>query len=600
MTRQPASSAARTGRQESAPNAMRSLRQVSTLAMAASLLAGCVSLDPNGRSFEQRVEAARQEARINAAAEDYSQFLIARYASLINDPDEAARKYALVARSRPEDQSLAERAVFSALLANDFPLALTISSRTSAAIIDETSLPRVSLAADAMARGNFGDVPEIVDGADSGLFNGLILSSLKAWSLFAEGDHETAEITLMEGAGGDAYLNEIVLNLLGLMEVAGKADEAALETYARLDANGTLIATAADSYARLLAQQGETGKALDVLDTYLTDTGHNPLIRTLAEEIRAGETPEIIRLNARQGAALSVYVPAAALAAKSNSDLPGVYYSIALRLDPDLQAARALWADSLDASGRTDAAIAMLQSIPDTSPFYTTATGQLAWAFHRAGRDQDALDLAHRTLAGNPDRDLKIQMADLLRSLDKNDEALSVFSEVIAEDEASNEHDWRLYFARATLQERLGRWPQAEQDLLRARELNPASPDVLNYLGYSWVDRGVELEQGLDLIRKALTLRPESGAITDSLGWAHYKLGNYDKAIVYLERAAELEPGLAEVIDHLGDAYWMVGRRTEARFQWERAITLLDDDRDIADIQSKFLTGPTAATPKAP
>ena len=242
----------------------------------------------------------------------------------------------------------------------------------------------------------------------------------------------------------------------------------------------------------------------------------------------------------------------------------------------------------------------MLQSIPDTSPFYTTAAGQLAWAFHRAGRDQDALDLAHRTLAGNPDRDLKIQMADLLRSLDNNDEALSVFSEVIAADEASNEHDWRLYFARATLQERLGRWPQAEQDLLRARELNPSSPDVLNYLGYSWVDRGVELEQGLDLIRKALTLRPESGAITDSLGWAHYKLGDYDKAIVYLERAAELEPGLAEVIDHLGDAYWMVGRRTEARFQWERAITLLDDDSDIADIQSKFLTGPTAATTKAP
>ena len=116
---------------------------------------------------------------------------------------------------------------------------------------------------------------------------------------------------------------------------------------------------------------------------------------------------------------------------------------------------------------------------------------------------------------------------------------------------------------------------------------------MLNHLGYSWVDRGLHLERGMDLIRQALSLRPNSGAITDSLGWGYYKLGDFDQAVYYLELAAEIEPDLAEIIDHLGDAYWMTGRRTEARFQWEKALTLLnDDEQEIRTIERKMLTGP--------
>lgn len=568
------------------------VRRFSVFAIVLSLAAGCTSIDTSRSDLNARLAAARADAETNAVASDYSQFLIARYASLINDPEEAAEKYALVARSRPDDSSIIERAVFSALLANDFSLAHSISNRATADIRQQTSLTRMTLAADALARGKPAKVGPLLEGEDPGLFNSLIMNSLKAWALFEQGQPGEAQVALLDASAGDAYLDSIVLNLLGLMEVSSNEDKAAMETFAKLRANGAMIASTVESYARLLANYGEPQEALDVLAAFRDAAGHNPAVTELVWKIRNDKPVAIKRMTAREGAALSVYVPAAALAEQARNDLPGVYYAIALRLDPDLHAARALWADALDNAGRRDESIEMLGTIPANSPYYTSARGQLAWALRRSDKNEDALALVYKTLEGNPDRDLKIQMADLLRSLERDGEAAAVLTEIIDDDEAAGEPDWRLYYARGSVYERIGKWPVAETDLMTALELNPASPDVMNYLGYSWIDRNENLEEGLDLIRKALTLRPQSGAITDSLGWAYYRIGDYEKAVGYLERAAELEPGLAEISDHLGDAYWRLGRQTEARYQWQRAISVSEDEQEIDRLQRKLLTGP--------
>ncbi len=566
--------------------------RVSLSVLALAGLAACSSVDTSNASLNQRLAIARADAETNAIAEDYSQFLVARYASLINDPGQAARKYALVARSSPHDQSIMERAVFSALLANNFPLALSISNKASAETLQETSLPRLTLAAQALISGHGDRVSRILEGSDPGLFNSLIMTSLEAWALLDQGKPGDAQLKLLSASQGDPYLDTIVMNLLGLMETAAGDDEAALKTFSRIDKNGALTATAADTYARLLASQGDVEKAIDVLDRFRSSAGHNPVITQLIEDLQAGNAPAVHRLSVREGAALSVYVPAAALGAQSQNDLPGVYYSIALRLDPDLDAAKALWADALDQAGRSEESINMLQTIPVNSPYYSTARGQLAWALRRDQQNAKAYELVRTTLGGDPGRDLKIQMADLLRALDRNGEALTVFDELIEDDKARKSPDWRLYFARGAIHEEMGSWPLAEADLKTAKALNATSPDVLNYLGYSWVDRGINLEEGLELIRMALSLRPGSGAITDSLGWAYYKIGRYEEAISYLERAVELEPGLAEINEHLGDAYWMAGRKLEARYQWQRTISLLEDKREIDVVQRKILTGP--------
>ena len=113
----------------------------------------------------------------------------------------------------------------------------------------------------------------------------------------------------------------------------------------------------------------------------------------------------------------------------------------------------------------------------------------------------------------------------------------------------------------------------------------------MNYLGYSWIDRGENLEEGLALIRQALTGRPDSGAMVDSLGWAFYRLGRYDEALRFLERALELRASDPTINDHLGDVYWRVGRKIEAGFQWNHARDLKPEPDDLVEILKKIEHG---------
>jgi Flp pilus assembly protein TadD len=179
----------------------------------------------------------------------------------------------------------------------------------------------------------------------------------------------------------------------------------------------------------------------------------------------------------------------------------------------------------------------------------------------------------------------------MYRGADRFAEAEPIYSELIAE----RPNEWRSYFSRGAARERLGRWPEAEADFQRALELSPDQPDVLNYLGYSWVDRGEHLQEGLAMIRRAAELRPMSGAIIDSLGWAYYRLGDYPQAVDWLEAAVRLEPADPTLNDHLGDVYWRLDRRIEARFQWQRALTLDPDNADA--LRTKIENGLAAAPP---
>ena len=286
---------------------------------------------------------------------------------------------------------------------------------------------------------------------------------------------------------------------------------------------------------------------------------------------------------------MALYAPAAALAAQTQGDVAGVYFALALQLDPSLDVARTLWGKALDDAGRRADAIAILEEVPLTSSFYASARGQMAWALRREERNDEALLVAAEALAAQPDRDLKIQLGDLYRSLERYGEAELVFDQIVTSDSVAGRRDWRLLYARGAAREQMGRWPEAEADLKAALVLQPESADVLNYLGYSWIDRNRNLEEGLEMIRKAVSLRPNSGYIVDSLGWAHYRLGNYDRAVRYLEDAVALTPQDPVLNEHLGDAYWRVGRRLEAAFQWNRALTL-DPDAEAVSLLNARLT----------
>ncbi len=551
-------------------------------------LSACVS---NGGSGDGGLlSRAQNDVQFRKDVSNYSQFAIARYASLTDDPKVAAENYSRVIMASPGNATIAERAVFSSLLVGDVETAIELSSRVPSDTLQSTELARLSLALKAVHDDNHGDALAYLEAPWDSAFHAAIARSIAAW--IALEDYPDQAIELQGLAGDrDPVLTGVARNLGARMLVNIGRSEDAIAELDYLWQHDARLAIGVEAHARLLALSGQPDSAMTRIRDFRELVGRNPSLSHLARQIEAGTVTPAATLTTQQGIALSIYAVTAALANQSENDLPSVYFAMALYLDPDLDAAKTLWADTLDRTHRREEAIVLLKSVPDTSIYHTNAQGQLAWVYRRQGRNDEALKLALSTLEATDDRNIRVQLADLLQSLGRDGEAEETFTQIIDADKLEGIYDWRVYFARGAARERLGEWPPAESDLTTAMGLKPNNPTIMNYLGYGWIDRGLKLEEGLDLIEGALRLSPRSGSITDSLGWAHYKMGNYDRAVFYLERATELSPQNPEILDHLGDTYWQVGRYTEAGYQWQRALQYTDDETFLEQVEKKLLSG---------
>lgn len=192
-----------------------------------------------------------------------------------------------------------------------------------------------------------------------------------------------------------------------------------------------------------------------------------------------------------------------------------------------------------------------------------------------------------------PDRaEPLVALGDIFRRNEQWNDGTAAYDRALERVDVIEPRHWSWFYSRGITHERAGRWDQAEADFLKALELEPGQPFVLNYLGYSWIDRGINLERGREMIEEAVAQRPRDGYIVDSLGWVHYLLGNYQEAVRHLERAVELSPNDPTINDHLGDAYWRVGRRKEAQFQWRRAFDMGPTEPGQAEnLQRKIADG---------
>jgi Flp pilus assembly protein TadD len=275
-----------------------------------------------------------------------------------------------------------------------------------------------------------------------------------------------------------------------------------------------------------------------------------------------------------------------------------VYTRLALDLRTDFPAAQVLLGDLLAADRHYDDAVAVYKAVDHASPFGWQARLALADSLNRTERTQEAvtlLDDMSKERKGSADAPM--MLGDILRSAERFEEASKAYEDAIARVGELKPQHWSLLYYRGITYERSKRWDQAEADFMKALEFEPDQPYVLNYLAYSWVDKGLNYDRALAMLNKAVEQKPEDGYIVDSLGWVYYRLGKYDLAVEQLERAIELVPQDPVINDHLGDAYWRVGRHNEARFQWRRALNLEPEKDQIAPIESKLEKGLPAATP---
>jgi Flp pilus assembly protein TadD len=249
---------------------------------------------------------------------------------------------------------------------------------------------------------------------------------------------------------------------------------------------------------------------------------------------------------------------------------------LATFLAPESAESWLIAADLLAGQGRHEAALAALARVPQGDVFAVTAADRRMTILVEANRTDEALALARQAAADGPGSiDNWTRLGDILNQTDRHSEAATAYSRALDLAKAGPEAQhppWALWLLRGSALTQAGDWAQGKAALEEARRLAPEQPVVLNFLGYSQLERRENIAEAEKLISEANRLQPEDPAITDSLGWAHYVRGDLPRAIDLLERASQGQPADAAIAEHLGDAYYSAGRRYEARYAWQAAL----------------------------
>ncbi|MDE0849619.1 MAG: tetratricopeptide repeat protein [Yoonia sp.] len=338
------------------------------------------------------------------------------------------------------------------------------------------------------------------------------------------------------------------------------------------------------AHAQILTQLDRRDEALALINTVFGDT-LDPRLVDLRDRIKNnGAVPYNIVTTPTQGMG-EIYL---AVAEELRSDAPDTYTLIYARaaefLVPDNTEALLLVAGLLEDLGRFELANETYTSVPRDDPAYAIAELGRAEALRKGGNFEGAIEVLRAMTRDFPDMAaVYVSLGDTLRQSDQTEEANTAYSQALDLYAPTDPARWIVYYTRAVTYHELDNWPKAEADFRAALVFRPDQPQVLNYLGYSLVERGEKLDEALAMIEKAVAIQPQNGAIVDSLGWVLFQMGRYEEAVVHLENAAALEAVDPVVNDHLGDAFWAVGREIEARFQWNRALSFSEDTSVDAD-----------------
>src|SRR6202046_2476290 len=353
-----------------------------------------------------------------------------------------------------------------------------------------------------------------------------------------------------------------------------------------------------DDYARWLSRNKDAASATAVYQAFDKKLPRHPLVLEGLRETRAGKKLSPLVDSPQAGAAEALYGIGATLTRRGGEDLALVYLQLALYLQPSHPLALLSLADLYESVKKPAMAIKIYERVPASSPLKRNAQIQLATDLDAADRSDEAIKILKSVTAEDP-KDLEAIMAlgnvergrkkfaDCVVTYSQGIDALPKTEDKAAEDKANAVY----YYYRGICEERSKEWSKAETDMRKALDLQPEQPHVLNYLGYSWIDQGINLDEGMKMIKRAVDQRPDDGYIVDSLGWAYFRIGNYEDAVKNLERAIDLKPEDPTINDHLGDAYWRVGRTLEAKFQWTHARDLKPEPDDLPKIEAKIANG---------
>jgi Flp pilus assembly protein TadD len=543
------------------------------------------------------------------------EYLGARFAARFNELDDAARAFARAHERAPDETAILKDAFFYRIAAGDMAAAAVLAERIVATSPEQDDgLARNVIAAARIRLGDFEAARRMLRGDISSPFLKSIARLLDV-AIERETAGAAAALELLKNPAPGAFTGLNALHAAFLTEAAGDVATAKAAYQESMKIGDVLSARA---YGAFL----ERSDAAAAQEYYaLLAERNGPALRLArdgqARLDRGTPSTAFTTASARQSGAAAFYVFAQAMLQQAaeerdraelagfNVGAPRYTFPLALAriaawLDPHSNEAAFLVGSILNAYGDFAGAAAAFRTVAAGSPLFAEARMAIAAGLAAEERRREAIAVVVAALRRDPKSfDLRLALAGHYDLAGDHARAAAIYDGLIADlADPPKGDDWRYFLARGAARLELGDWARAEFDLKRAVELGPEQATALNYLGYSWAERGLHLEEAFRLIDKAVALEPQSGAILDSLGWAQYQLGRYQEAAVNLEKAAALEPSDPTITDHLGDAYWRLGRPAEARFQWRRALELGPKAAEKAKIAEKLADGlaPVAAT----
>ncbi|KAF0220952.1 MAG: TPR repeat-containing [Rhodospirillaceae bacterium] len=560
------------------------------MAMVVSLAASCSPQggNPNGSGRDDR-------PTIMAGRSGLGAFLAGRLAQGQGDTAAAADYYAAALSRDPDNSDLLQRAFTLMVTEGRMDGAVPMARRLQD-LDNESAMPLlVSGLADVQdgllvqAESRFAALPR------RGL-NGLVGPLMSAWSLAGQGRTDQALVALEPLAqtkgfvGIKAYHSGLINDLAGRHDAAEAAFVEAL--------SGQLSIRGIEAAGSLYQRRNRPDQARQLYERYQQEHPDTLLFDGAALlTVGAALAPAVP--DAQAGMAEALFDVASLMRQGNGQEAAVIFARLALYMRPDFPLARAILGDMLSAQDRLDAANLVYGGIAADAAAYYYGQMRVAVNQEELGDTDSALSRLAKLAKDRPDSlDPLITRGDILRRKKRFAEAAEAYGAAISRiGPAVSVQHWPLLYSRGICLERIKQWGRAEADFKTALELKPDQPDVLNYLGYTWVDAGINLDEGRAMLEKAASLRPRDGAIIDSLGWALYRLGDYHNAVKYLERAVELKAEDPTINDHLGDAYWQVGRQAEAMFQWRRTMGLDPEPEMIEPLKEKLRTGQVPAKP---
>lgn len=519
----------------------------------------------------------------------FGEYLAGSYANYLEDSEARSNYYSRAFARADNDISLGRRAMSSALTAGNMALARTLAIELHQKEPKE-AMALMLLGEKAFKQGRHKQAQELFNPDTSDLAMGIAMGILEGWNYVATNDMENARKTFRSLEGGAYFQNLADLQIAKAEALKGNI-EAAKTAFRIAEENGQSAIETRLSKARFLHSIGENDLALKELEAFSKQNGtfeSGPIAAYIAA-LKNGAAIDGL-LTPTQEASRALTEPAYQFFVRGRARQAGeVFLRMALSLDPRHDKAVLWLGDLLDNTERSEEAMQLYIDIPENSHYIVSGKLAVANVHFSNEEDDKAIKVLEEVNAKHPSFITREALGRARLIRENYTDALPIYETLVnnMSEEELKANTQPLYF-RGICYEREKQWSKAEADFKRVIEIEPENADALNYLGYTWVDRGENLTEAFDMIRKAVEIEPNNGAITDSLGWAHYKLGQYQEAKKQLEDAVELAPSSATIIDHLGDVYWKLGRFREAGYQWERALEFDPTDEERANIKLKL------------